>query len=161
MTPFLFNIGLALIWAALTGSFSPANLTAGFALGYFALFLARRVLGTSAYFRKVQQVVGFGLFFLWELILANLRVAYDVLTPRHHMRPRVIAIPLDAATDTEITMLANLISLTPGTLSLDVSTDRRTLYIHVMYAADPEAVRREIKAGLERWVLALFSTDRG
>lgn len=161
MTPFLFNIGLALIWAALTGSFSPANLAVGFALGYLVLFLAQRALGTSAYSRKAQQVIGFCLFFLWALIVANLRVAYDVLTPRHHMRPRVIAIPLDAASDTQITLLANLISLTPGTLSLDVSTDRKSLYIHVMYAADADGVRREIKSGLERWVLALFSSDRG
>jgi multicomponent Na+:H+ antiporter subunit E len=156
MNYFLFNIGLALVWAALTGVFSPANLLVGFGLGYFTLFLARRVLGPSAYFVKVQQVLSFVVFFLWELLVANLRVAADVLTPQAHMRPRIIAVPLDARTHAEITFLANLISLTPGTLSLDVSTDRRVLFIHAMYAADPEAVKREIKEGLERRVLALM-----
>jgi multicomponent Na+:H+ antiporter subunit E len=74
------------------------------------------------------------------------------------MRPGVVAIPLDVQTDAEITLLANLITLTPGTLSLDVSTDRRVLYIHVMYIDndDVEAVRRKIKEGFERRVLEVL-----
>jgi multicomponent Na+:H+ antiporter subunit E len=108
MTYFLLNIALALTWAALTGNFDPANLVTGFALGYGALFVVRRALEPSDYFLKVWQVIGFVLFFLWELILANLRVAHDVLTPRYHMKPRVIGIPLDARTDAEITALAIL-----------------------------------------------------
>jgi len=156
MNYFLLNIGLALVWAALTGIFSPANLLFGFGLGYLTLQLLRRVLGPSAYFGKVQQAFGFALFFLRELIAANLRVAIDVLTPRHHMQPRVLAVPLDARTDAEITLLANLISLTPGTLSLDVSSDRRVLFIHAMYASDAEALRQDIKRGLERRVLELM-----
>jgi multicomponent Na+:H+ antiporter subunit E len=74
------------------------------------------------------------------------------------MRPGIIAIPLDARTDLEITLLANLITLTPGTLSLDVSADRRVLYVHVMYIDndDIEAVRRSIKDGFERRVLEVL-----
>ena len=72
------------------------------------------------------------------------------------MRPGVIGIPLDAKTDLEITMLANVISLTPGTLSLDVSPDRKTLYIHAMYVVDPDELRREIKDGLERRLMELL-----
>lgn len=60
-------------------------------------------------------------YFLWQLLLSNLRVAYDVITPRLYMRPGILAVPLDAEIDLEITLLANLITLTPGTLSLDVS----------------------------------------
>jgi multicomponent Na+:H+ antiporter subunit E len=67
----------------------------------------------------------------------------------------VLAIPLDAVTDLEITAFANLISLTPGTLSLDVSTDRRVLFIHAMYAGDADQTRRDIKQGLERRLLGL------
>jgi multicomponent Na+:H+ antiporter subunit E len=164
MNFFFMNISLALAWAALTGNFDPANLIIGFALGYGALFVVRRAFESSDYFLKVWQVIGFVLFFLWELILANLRVAYDVLTPRHYMKPRVIGIPLDARTDAEITALAYIISLTPGTLSLDVSTDRRTLFIHAMYAPDADALRREIKYGFERRLLRLMrgtKSERG
>ena len=128
----------------------------GFVDASVSLFVSRRALGPSDYFVKVRYAISFTLFFLWELLLANLRVAYDVLTPRHHMRPRVIAIPLDARTDVEITALAYFISLTPGTLCLDVSADRRALFIHAMYAPDADALRREIKQGLERRLLELM-----
>lgn len=150
----LWNIFLALVWAAVTGQVTVMNLITGFVLGYSVLWLVRRAVGpSSSYFLKVRQVVGFAVFYLWELILANLRVAYDVVTPTHHMRPGILAIPLDAETDVEITMLANLITLTPGTLSLDVSTDRRVLYIHAMYIDHADAVRRRVKRGYERRVL--------
>ncbi|MEL7089262.1 MAG: Na+/H+ antiporter subunit E, partial [Planctomycetota bacterium] len=81
---------------------------------------------------------------------------YDVITPAANRSPAVIGIPLDATTDAEITLLANLITLTPGTLSLDLSEDRRTLYVHAMFADDPEAFCREIKEGFERRVLELL-----
>ena len=102
------------------------------------------------------QVLNLALFFIWELILANLRVAYDVVTPGHHMQPGVIGIPLAARTDLEITVLSSMISLTPGTLSLDVSADRKMLYIHAMYLDDVEAARRKIKDGFERRVLEVL-----
>ena len=156
MTYFFLNIALSLVWAALTGNFEPVNLITGFILGYAVLFVVRRALEPSDYFLKVWQVIGFVLFFLWELVLANLRVAFDVLTPRHYMQPRVIALPLEARTDAEITALAYFISLTPGTLTLDVSTDRRTMFIHAMYAPDADALRREIKQGVERRLLRLM-----
>ena len=87
---------------------------------------------------------------------ANLRVAIEVLTPQQRMRPAIVAIPLDVRRDFEITLLANLITLTPGTLSLDVSSDKRVLYVHSMYVDDIDAFRREIKNGFERRVKELF-----
>lgn len=155
---FLWNIILALVWAALYGEFTPQNLIVGFAIGYALLWMMQPVVGRSVYFLKVRQVLGLSGFFLWELVLANLRVAYDILTPRYYMRPGVIAVPLDARTDVEITLLANLITLTPGTLSLDVSADRRVLYIHVMYIEKKglDATRRKIKNGFERRVLEVL-----
>lgn len=156
MRAFLWNILLALMWAATNADFAPLSLALGFVLGYVILLLMQRVTEPSTYFRKVHQVVGFALFFLWELLLANLRLAYDVITPPLHARPSVVAIPLDAKTNMEITLLANLITMTPGTLSLDVSDDRKVLYVHAMYVDDPDALRRSIKDGFERRVLELL-----
>ncbi len=156
MQYFMLNLTLALLWAVATGLFNLTNLVVGFCLGYAALLLARGVFGPSAYFITMLRAVNFIAFFLKEVMIANLRVAHDVLTPPFYMQPRVIAVPLDAETDSEITLLANLISLTPGTLSLDVSADRRVLYVHAMYAADPEAARREMKEGIEQRMLALL-----
>jgi multicomponent Na+:H+ antiporter subunit E len=158
MNGLLGNLLLALVWVGMTGEFTPLNFAIGFALGLLILFFARRVVGTPNYLVKAVQALDLAAFLLWELLLANLRVAYDVLTPGFHMRPGVVAIPLDAKSDIEITLLANLITLTPGTLSLDVSSDRRVLYIHVMYVDndDLDEVRRKIKSGFERRVLEVL-----
>ena len=158
MSGFLWNILLALAWMGMTEDYSPQSLTVGFVLGFLVLFFARRIIGAPNYLIKVRHAIGLFLFTLWELIIANLRVAHDVMTPRYFMCPGVIAIPLNARTDVEITLLANLSTLTPGTLSLDVSTDRSVLYIHVMYIDndDIDAVRRKIKEGFERRILEVL-----
>ncbi len=199
MNMFLWNILLAVTWGMATGLFTVPNLTFGFAVGYLILYSAQRILGTSVYFVKVPQVFRFLARYTWELILANVRVAYDVLVPgawpgprrvrlaamrstprsadpiaganpalpdslraplasESYVCPGVIAIPLEARTDVEITLLANLITLTPGSVSLDLSEDRRVLYIHAMYidGGDVEAYRRSVKEGLERRVLELL-----
>ena len=120
------------------------------------LLFTRRIIGVPHYGQRMARVGGLLLFFLWELLKANLRVAYEVLTPGFRFRPGVIMIPLDARSDAEITLLANLISLTPGTLSLDVSADRRVLYVHAMFIDDPERVKRQIKQGFERRVIEVL-----
>ena len=156
MKVFLLNLLLALLWAAAVGSIDAAHLVVGGVIGYAVLWLTRSVLGPTLYFARLPRPIGFAVFFLRELVLSNLRVAWDVLTPRPHRRPGVVAVPLDAATDAEITLLANLLTLTPGTLSLDVSPDRRVLYVHGMFIDDPEATRRGIKQEYERRVLELL-----
>lgn len=149
---FVFNILLAMAWLSLTGEWTPLNFLVGLALGYVLSSLAQRALGTGTYFLKVRQIIGFIGYFLWQLVLANLRVAYDIVSPQHHMRPAVVAVPLDLQGDAQITLLANLITLTPGTLSLDVSADRRTLFVHAMHVTDAESFRREIKEGFEHYI---------
>ena len=157
MTVLLWNIMLALSWAALTGEVTALSLAVGFVFGFADPLLGvRRLLRPSRYFEKLGQSLRLASLFAWELLLANLRIAYEVVTPSHNMRPGVVAIPLDAETDAEITLLANLITLTPGTLSLDVSDDRRVLYIHAMYVDDVEELRRSIKDGFEKRVMELL-----
>jgi multicomponent Na+:H+ antiporter subunit E len=157
MELFLYNILISMLWALLTGKVSVGSLAVGFVLGYIALTLLYPGSGKkSSYFGKTRQGVRFALFFAKELVVSSWRVAKDVVKPLPYTRPGVIGIPLDAETDLEITMLANIISLTPGTLSLDVSEDRKTLYIHAMYVINPDDLRREIKDGLERRLLELL-----
>lgn len=156
MRGLLGNLLLALVWAAWTGEMSAANIAAGLVVGFVVLVAGHATLGTAPYGLRARRLVVFAFFFLRELVAANLKVAYDVITPRHRMRPGVIAIPIDADTDEEITLLANLITLTPGTVSLDVAVDRRVLYVHAMYIDDPAALRSQIKNRLERRLLELL-----
>ncbi len=152
----LLNVLLALAWAALNGQFSPQYLFFGFILGYLMLFISRRALGCTSYVTKVPRVIRFLLFFLGELFLSNLRVAWEVLTPGWGMSPAIVAIPLTVTTPLQITLLAQLITLTPGTLSIDVSTDRRVLYVHAMYVKDIDEFRRSIKEGFEKQIQEVF-----
>lgn len=156
MNIFLLNVLLALAWMSLTGELSVSNFFFGFILSYGLLWLWRGTLGSSSYFSKVFRFIGFILYFLTELLIANIRVAIEVLTPTLRIKPAIVAIPLSLESDAEITLLANLITLTPGTLSLDVSDDKKTLYVHTMYMNDPESFRRSIKEGFEKRVRGLF-----
>ncbi|WP_212523834.1 Na+/H+ antiporter subunit E [Actibacterium sp. MT2.3-13A] len=153
MNSFAANILLAACWAALTGSAAPGALATGFALGFAVLWLLRPLTGGDGrYFRRVYCWLRLIVMFHYELLVSSLTVAWDVLTPRHRARPAIIDLPLDVTTDAGILLVTNLISLTPGTLSLDVSEDRKTLRVHAMFADDPVRIRRQLKTGMERWV---------
>ena len=156
MNLFLLNIFLSLGFSAVLGQFNLSGFLAGFIVGYIALWLTKPLYGPTRYFERLPKVIGLIIFFAKELLVSNLRVLWDVITPTHISRPGIIGIPLDARTDTEIMLVANLISLTPGTLSLDLSEDRRVLYIHVMFLDDIEETRQQIKQGLERRVLEVM-----
>ena len=152
---FLANLLLTFIWVALTGGFNIPNIFFGFVLSYFLLWVIMRGNGNARYFKLMPKLVSFFFFFLYELTKANLQVAYEVGTPKLHMTPGIVALPLDVKSDFEITMLANLITLTPGTLSLDVSDDRKVLYVHSMYITNKEDFIKGIKNGFEKRIIEI------
>ncbi len=156
MTGAIWNLLLALAWVILSGDFSGTNLVIGLVFGYITLVLIEpQVPALKGYPGRIPRILRFIGFFIKELVQANLRVGFDILTPPWHMKPGVIAMPLEARTELEITMVANLISLTPGTLSLDVSDDRKVLYIHAMFLDNEEELRRNLKE-MECRALELF-----
>jgi len=156
MIPFLLNILLAVAWMMLVGEVSAGTFTAGLLVGYLLLWLTRPGLGDTRYFSKVPLIISFVLYFLKELVIANLKVAYDIVTPKNYMAPGIIAVPLDVRSDIEITLFANLVTLTPGTLSLDVSSDKKTLYVHALYVKDAGQFRMELKNGLEKRLIEVM-----
>lgn len=143
---------LSLVWAFLRGLVTVNTLVEGFVVGYLVLWLASPIYGSAPYFKKFRLAISFVLYTLKELVLATLRVALIVIRPQLNIRPGIVAIPLDIKTDAEIMLLATLIALTPGTLALDVSADRRVIYVHTMDVGDIEEFRQEIKQGFERRV---------
>jgi multicomponent Na+:H+ antiporter subunit E len=153
MNLFFINTFIALGYVAVQGQLTLSGLLIGFGLGYLALWLTQPLYGQSRYFQRVPKSVLLLGFFLVELVHSNLRVFWDVITPGHISRPGIVGVPLRAATEMEILLIANMISLTPGTLSIDLSEDRRTLYVHVMFLDDPDRFRKSIKEGLERRLL--------
>ena len=93
---------------------------------------------------KLFKLINFALFYLKEVIVSNFKVAYDVLTQKHYMHPGFISIPVDELNDRQLLIISNLLSMTPGSVSIDISSDKRELFIHAMYLENPEALRQEI-----------------
>ena len=152
----LGSVLLALVWAALLGEISLTNLLVGYAVGYAILaLLARGGVMPSTLASRTGRALELAAFFSWELVVANFRVAADVLRVGR-IEPAVVAIPLDITSDGEILLLSMLINIRPGSVTIDLSDDRRSLYVHVMHMTSPEATRREIKDGFERRVKLLF-----
>ena len=153
---FLMNVMLTLIWVALTGSFTYVNLLFGFVISFFVLWVISRESSDRRYFTIAFKIMGFFIYFLYEMLKATIEVAYEVMSRRFKMKPGIIKMPLEARTDVEITILANLIALTPGTLVIDISDDRTVMYIHGMYVQDKEKFINSIKNGLEKPLLSIM-----
>jgi multicomponent Na+:H+ antiporter subunit E len=152
----LGSILLALAWAALQGEVTLGNLLVGYTVAYGILaLLARGGVMPSTLVSRTRRALGLATFFAWELLLANFRVAADVLRG-NRIEPAVVAIPLDVTSDGEILLLAMLINITPGSVTIDLADDRRTLYVHVMHMKSADQTRQEIKTGFERRIKLLF-----
>ena len=150
---FAVNLLIMSGWALVTGDFGSANLVFGFAVGFGALWVSRGLFGSERYHARIAGALNLFVYFIYDLVTSSVQVAWDVLTPRLRARPRFVEMPLDVRSDVAIMVTANLISLTPGTLSVEVSPDRRSLLVHAMFADDPEAVVARLKGGIERRVL--------
>ena len=156
MARYLNNILLALVWAALTGSFTLANFAFGLLLSAVALYLVREQIGAPHNFHRGGRILSLAVLFIYELVLSGWRVARLVTSRKMELEPGIFAYPLKVDRDFEITILANLITLTPGTLSVDVSDDRRLLFVHAIDCSDADKAVRDIRDGFERKILEAF-----
>lgn len=147
---------LTLFWLALSGSITPLNILLGLAVSAAALGVLRGQLPEIDFRIRPLKAAMLFLLFLRELFRSAWRVAVLVLSPRLPIAPDVIAVPVSLTRDAELTLLANLITLTPGTLTVDVAEDRRALYVHALEGDDPDAVRRDIRGGFERAIREAF-----
>jgi multicomponent Na+:H+ antiporter subunit E len=150
------NLVLVGLWVLVTGDSSWLNTGVGLILGYALLWWLWPQDEDRRYFGKLPRALSFLMFFVVELVQSALQVAYGVLVPSSRS-PAIIRIPLDVRSDAEITLLANLITLTPGTIALGVEPDRSHMLVHAMFATDIDELRRKIKTGYERRVAALLN----
>ncbi|MEX2592317.1 MAG: Na+/H+ antiporter subunit E [Anditalea sp.] len=154
-TQLLSNILLAFVWVALTGTFTLGNFTFGFVVCFIIMWLISTDRRNNQYFNRFPRIISFFFFFLYELAKANYQVASDVITPKN-MKPGIIRIPLDAKSNIEITLLANLINLTPGTIVVDISDDRKVFYVHAIFVQDKVQFIKKMKNGLEKKLLRIL-----
>ena len=159
MNPAMTVLILALVWAAMSGTFTGLNLLFGAAIGTLAVLLLRRNLASPKGLRRLCDLFSLAMLFFYELGASAVRVTIVVLSPdlKAALRPAIIAFPLSVKSDAEITLLANLITLTPGTLSVDVSDDRSLLYVHALTIGTREALIADIAGGFEAKVREVFA----
>lgn len=147
---------LTLVWVALWESLTVANLLGGLAVAALvtALVPLRRG-GDGIAFRPFATVRLFG-FFAWELIKASAQVAWEIVTPGDNTSPAVVSVPLTSTAPGIITMVANMVSLTPGTLTIDVDTATPpTLFIHVLHHPSGSSTLSDVQR-LEALTLSAF-----
>jgi len=108
------------------------------------------------YFYRVPKIIFFFLHFFMDMIRANIEVAKEIITPELNMTPGVIAYEHNLISDFEITMLTNLIALTPGTMVLKISEDKKILYIHGLYLKDREKFVHKIKNDLGKKLIEIL-----
>lgn len=156
MSLFLVNIILALIWVGLTAKFNTTNILFGFMLAFFILIITSSVWDKhESYAKKVWVFSRFLFSVLTEIIFSSFRIALDVLRPTISARPGIIAFPLSTQNEIEVTVLGILISLTPGSLTIEVSPDQTQLFVHIMYANRSEKELESMKR-LEQRVIELL-----
>ena len=158
---FALNLLFALAWIALTGEATVGNFIVGFLLSFGMLFLVQRTIEPReralSYFRRVFAALDLILYFIWTVVTANLRMVIAVLSPTSRLVPAIVRIPLTIDDPVAITILANWITLTPGTLSMDVSDEFDAIFVHSIDGGkDVAAFRDEITQQYERRVKKVF-----
>ncbi|MBO3759370.1 Na+/H+ antiporter subunit E [Ciceribacter sp. L1K22] len=156
MNLYAIAVVMAVIWVAVTGSLTIHNLLFGFLLSTLALGLIREQVDGAGYVTRTIRFISLVWLFLVELAKSAWKVAAMVISPNMNLQPGIFAYPLTVQRDFEITLLANLITLTPGTLSVDVSEDRKILYVHAVDCSDVEGTIRDIREGFERKIMETF-----
>lgn len=148
----LLNVFIALVWMFLNTSLTIQTFIIGYLIGMLVIFIMRRYFKEKFYLKRVWAVIKLTLIFFRELFLSNFAVLRIVLKPKMDIEPRIFAYQTELRHDWEITLLSNLITLTPGTLVVHVSEDQRTLYIHSIDVDDVNVEIDSIKQTLEKAV---------
>ncbi|MBM1633608.1 Na+/H+ antiporter subunit E [Sulfitobacter mediterraneus] len=153
----LLTLLLALVWILLQNNFSAGMAVFGLILGILIPRLTVVWWPDRPVRLHLGQMVGYMLVVLWDILVANVQVAWIVLTkPNSKLRPAWIVVPLDLRQPEAITILAGTITLTPGTVSADLSDEGHSLLVHVLHTDDPDSVRDEIKDRYERRLKEIF-----
>lgn len=154
----LLTLILAAVWVLLQNQVSAGMVVFGIILGTIipritAIWWPDRPRGFH-----LVRMVAYSLIVMWDIIVANIQVAWIVLSvPNSRLKPKWIVIPLELKQPEAITVLAGTITLTPGTVSADLSDEGHSLLVHVLHTDDPNGVRDEIKTRYERRLLEIFT----
>ena len=153
----LLTLLLAVVWTLLQNEFSAGMMVFGVVLGILIPW------GTSIWWPdtpkgfRLGTILTYSIIVIWDILVANVQVAWIVLTvPNAKLKPAWIVVPLELRKPEAITVLAGTITLTPGTVSADLSDEGHSLLVHVLHTDDPDAVRDEIITRYQRRLKEIF-----
>jgi len=146
----MINVALAFLWMFMSSEFSLISFVNGYLLGLIAVFLLRRFLPGSFYLRRLWAIMNLTFVFIREMVKANIDVMITVLSPKLDIHPGFYAYPSDLEEEWEVSLLAALITLTPGTVVVAISEDHSILYIHGLDMENAEDEIDGIKQILEQ-----------
>lgn len=154
-SPFTFLL-LFVVWLLLTNSYGIGNLILALILSVAIPWLVRDIRSNNLRVARPLKTPRYILMLLWDILVSNITVAKQVLGPKEQLKPGFVAIPLDIREPLPITLLASTISLTPGTVSTEVSDDYSTLYVHALNVPDEQALIKQIKQRYETPLKEIF-----
>ncbi|MFF2755451.1 Na+/H+ antiporter subunit E [Psychrobacillus sp. NPDC058041] len=149
----LLNVVIALTWMFLSISFKPTTFIIGYLLGLLMLWMLRKSFSSRFYLDRTWAIFKLTILFLKELTLSNISVLLLIIKPKMPIRPAIFAMPTVLEKDWEITLLSSLITLTPGTIVIDISDDNKTLYIHSIDFENVDDAINSIKDTFEKAIL--------
>jgi multicomponent K+:H+ antiporter subunit E len=152
----VISLALVVVWLLLVNSLHPRMILLGLLFGFTIPLFSQIFLPDPPHIRSWRTLARFFPLFLWDVLVANLNVARLILSFHRPLRPTWIVIPLDLENPYAISVLASVISLTPGTVSAQLGPDRRTLLVHVLDTADAAAEVARIKSRYERPLEEIF-----
>ncbi len=153
----LLNFFLAFLWMFFESSTSLSTFVIGYLLGLLILFFMRKLFQSRFYLFRLFAVIHLTLIFFKELIFSNIAVLKVVLRPKLDIRPGIFSFETNLTKEWEITLLSNLITLTPGTLVVKISPDHKTLYVHAMDIDDVDEAIESIRASFEKAIMEVSS----
>lgn len=128
----LINLAIAFLWMFLQDTWSILAFIGGYLVGILVLFSMRRFFSRSFYLGKFISVFKLMAVFTWELITSSILVIRQVIRPKINITPGIITLKTDLEGEMEVTLLALLLSLTPGSVVMEITSDNKTFYIHAM-----------------------------
>jgi multicomponent K+:H+ antiporter subunit E len=152
----LLSLLLLLLWLLLNNSAAPGQLLLGTLFGVLIPLFTRRFWPEPVYLTRPRSALRFTGRVLWDIIVANFAVARIVLGPSSAVRPVFVRVPLDIEGEFATTVLLMVISLTPGTVTADLDTERRHLLVHALSEDDPDELVRQIKRRYETAIKEIF-----
>ncbi|MEM8803557.1 MAG: Na+/H+ antiporter subunit E [Pseudomonadota bacterium] len=154
----LLTLILAIVWILLQNDVTAGMAVFGVILGILIPWATSIWWPDTPQGFRMGKMISYSLIVLWDIILANIEVAWIVLTvPNAKLKPAWIVVPLELRQPEAITVLAGTITLTPGTVSADLSDSGHSLLVHVLHTDDPDGERDIIKERYERRLLEVFA----